>query len=184
MRSRRCRSRAGVARPRPAATPLLADLFDVLDRQEAAVATLQTELARTADPMAALAVQRRIEKVKQDAEVELLRVQATHARRGRGRARRAARRRDRRAHRASRRERTGRAPRPDARRSPLSPGRTTIMRKHLSALALLCLSCAAVPTARARTCTAPRPVPPDRAVTRDGAHVRSTVEVRALKGAA
>ncbi len=71
---------AGVARPRPAATPLLADLFDVLDRQEAAVATLQTELARTADPMAALAVQRRIEKVKQDAEVELLRVQATHAR--------------------------------------------------------------------------------------------------------
>lgn len=69
-----------VARPRPAATPLLSDLFDVLDRQDAAVAALQTELARTADPMAALSIQRRIEKTKQDAEVELLRVQATHAR--------------------------------------------------------------------------------------------------------
>lgn len=71
---------AAIARPRPAATPLLSDLYDVLDRQDAAVAVLQSELARTADPMAALAVQRRIEKVKQDAEVELLRVQATHAR--------------------------------------------------------------------------------------------------------
>lgn len=72
---------ATVARQRPAATPLLADLFDVLDRQDAAVAALQTELARTADPMAALALQRRIEKAKQDAEVEVLRVQAVHARR-------------------------------------------------------------------------------------------------------
>ncbi len=68
------------ARLRPAATPLLADLFDVLDREDAQVAALQAELARIADPMAALAVQRRIEKVKQDSEVELLRVQATHAR--------------------------------------------------------------------------------------------------------
>ena len=69
-----------VARPRPAATPLLADLFDVLDRQDAAVAALQTELARIADPMAALALQRRIEKAKQDAEIDVLRVQARHAR--------------------------------------------------------------------------------------------------------
>ncbi|MBI5168586.1 MAG: hypothetical protein HZA61_03770 [Candidatus Eisenbacteria bacterium] len=68
------------ARQRPAATPLLSELFDVLDREDAQVAALQAELARTADPMAALAVQRRIEKVKQDSEVELLRVQATHAR--------------------------------------------------------------------------------------------------------
>lgn len=62
-------------------TPLAADLVAVVERQRERLVALQAELARATDGVQALAVQRRIEQDKQATEVELLRVQVTHARR-------------------------------------------------------------------------------------------------------
>jgi len=64
-----------------ARTPLRADLQGVLDREQQQLATLEVELRATPDAMRSLDVQRRIEKLKQQTEVELLKVQAAHARR-------------------------------------------------------------------------------------------------------
>lgn len=71
-----------VLAPRGPLTPLAADLVAALDRQRERLAMLHAELAKAADPVQALAVQRRIEQDKKDTEIELLRVQLAHARRG------------------------------------------------------------------------------------------------------
>lgn len=67
--------------PRRPLSPLMADLRAVLDREGEQLAALEAERGKAADAQAALDVQRRIEKLKQQTEVDLLRVQAVHARR-------------------------------------------------------------------------------------------------------
>jgi len=69
------------AMPRRPLTPLMADIRVVMDRESEQLAGLEAERAKAPDAQAALEVQRRIEKLKQQTEIDLLRVQAVHARR-------------------------------------------------------------------------------------------------------
>ena len=78
---------AGVVSASPGAvvkrppSPLMAELMAVLESETQQIEALEVKVAAAPDAMAALAIQRQIEKVKFDTEVSLLRVQATHARR-------------------------------------------------------------------------------------------------------
>jgi hypothetical protein len=61
-------------------SPLMAAIAAVLDDEERQLTALRTDLSHAALPAQALEIQRHIEQVKQGTEIQLLRVQADHAR--------------------------------------------------------------------------------------------------------
>jgi len=67
--------------PRRPRTPMDIELRGVLDRQREALAALHARFRGAKDDVAALAIQREIDRVKRDTEISLLRVQADWARR-------------------------------------------------------------------------------------------------------
>ncbi len=70
----------GGAAPSAPLTPLMRDIVAACAANEAAVAALEAALAGTDDPGAALVLIRQIEDLRCRLEVELLRIQARHAR--------------------------------------------------------------------------------------------------------
>jgi hypothetical protein len=66
-------------------SPLMQEITAAWKAHEVVVAALEQELAATADATAALALQRQIESARAQVEVEILTIQARHARRN-GRA--------------------------------------------------------------------------------------------------
>lgn len=72
---------APAPKPRLAkASPMMAEIRAVLDEERAALRSLNERFRAAKDPDAAIALQREIARVKLDAEVAVLRVQAKHAR--------------------------------------------------------------------------------------------------------
>lgn len=61
-------------------SPLLTDISAALTAERAQLERLEAEVRRTSDSKVALALQRQISQVKQNTEIELLRIQARHAR--------------------------------------------------------------------------------------------------------
>lgn len=62
------------------ASPMMVEIRAVLDEERAALKTLNERFRAAKDPDAAIAIQREIARVKLDAEVAVMRVQAKHAR--------------------------------------------------------------------------------------------------------
>ena len=62
-------------------SPMVTELFAAMDGQRTRVRALRTELAATRDSRRALELQRSIALAKRDLELQLLRIQAGHARR-------------------------------------------------------------------------------------------------------
>jgi hypothetical protein len=69
--------------PAPAApepTPMMREIVAAWDAQAVAVEALETQAATCTDPVAALALQRQIEELRAQAEVQILTIQARYAR--------------------------------------------------------------------------------------------------------
>lgn len=64
----------------PAQPPLARAVREALDDEARQLAPLHEALARTTDAAQALELQRRIERIKQDTELQVLRAQSAHAR--------------------------------------------------------------------------------------------------------
>ena len=65
----------------PALTPLMAEIQAVLADEQTRVAELEARLSSSLDEGAALALRRQIEQIKVETELNILRLQAEHARR-------------------------------------------------------------------------------------------------------
>jgi hypothetical protein len=70
---------AGVARALRAVSPVFLEIAELHAASRARRQELQVRLASASDPRDALEIQRAIEQLKQDTEVEMLRIQKRHA---------------------------------------------------------------------------------------------------------
>jgi hypothetical protein len=61
-------------------SPMMIEIRGVLAEQQRQVGTLDARFAETTSETAAMAIQQEIEQIKQDAELEILAIQARHAR--------------------------------------------------------------------------------------------------------
>jgi hypothetical protein len=61
-------------------SPMMREIIAAWEASQVAVAAVEQQISATTDPMAALALQRQVEEMREQVEVELLRIQARYAR--------------------------------------------------------------------------------------------------------